>query len=86
MTAHDEYYAALNTWKTFGGPRPELRPDGVPTRIDLQWMSVAERSILTAMSEVERTGASTALTDAVVLLAKARDLVADHIEVVGVQS
>lgn len=61
-------------------PRPRLRPDGIPTRCDLRFMSPAERAIRHAMDEVERAGASAALTDAVVLLGKARDRVADHVE------
>lgn len=44
-----------------------------------QW-SPAERAIQEAVDEVERAGASVALTDAVVLLGKARERVADHME------
>jgi hypothetical protein len=74
------YGEALEAWKTTGGPRPKDRPDGVPTRIDMQWMTAAELAILDAMRAVESAGASTALTDAVVMLGKARDRVADHVE------
>lgn len=76
----NEYDAALAEWKSTGGPRPHLRPDGVPTRADLQWMSEAERAILAVVAIVEKSGASTALTDAVILLGKARAHVADHVE------
>lgn len=61
-------------------PRERLRPDGVPTRIDMRHWSEAERAIYDAMQAVERAGASPALTDAVTLLGKARDRVADHEE------
>jgi hypothetical protein len=43
-------------------------------------MSPAELAITAAMVAVEEAGASVALTDAVTLLAKARDRVADHVE------
>lgn len=75
-----EYTEALNIWRTNGGPRPALRPDGVPTRIDVQWYSHVELSIANAMQDVENAGGSRALTDAVRLLSQAKDRVADHIE------
>lgn len=61
-------------------PRPHLRDDGIPTRADIRFWSDAERAIATAMRAVEDAGASLALTDAVILLGKARDRVADHVE------
>lgn len=61
-------------------PRPYRREDGIPTRIDITLMSPAELAITEAIRIVEEAGASIALTDAVVLLGKARDRVADHIE------
>lgn len=76
----DEYYRTLVAWKLGGGARPAKRPDGVPTRIDLNWMTPAERAIQDAMAAVEGAGGSAALTDAVTLLAQARDRVADHVE------
>lgn len=60
--------------------RPHLRPDGIPTRCDRRLMSAAERAILRAMAAVEKAGASPALTEAVDLLAWARNRVADHVE------
>lgn len=60
--------------------RPHLRPDGFPTRADMSLMSPAELAILAAMHAVEAAGGSIALTDAINLLAKARDRVADHVE------
>lgn len=78
--AADPYFAALDAWRKDGGARPVTRPDGIPTRIDLQWMTSAEVVITNAMQSVEGAGASVALTDAVTLLAKARDRVADHVE------
>jgi len=78
----DDYDKMLAHWKANGGPRPAKRPDGIATRADMQFMSDAELAILNAMHAVERAGASVALTDAVVLLGKARDRVADHVEAV----
>lgn len=79
MSEHP-YEIALAKWKQDGGPRPARRPDNIPTRIDLNWLTLAELAIVTATAEVERAGASVALTDAVTLLAQARDRVADHVE------
>lgn len=75
-----ENIAARDDWKANGGPRPKCRPDGLWTRIDLCWKTEAEIAIDKAMEAVERAGGSPALTDAVTLLAKARDRVADHVE------
>lgn len=72
-----------NALREFDPPktvRPHLRADGIPTRIDMQWWVQAELAIWRAMQEVERAGASVALTQAVTLLAEARNKVADHIE------
>lgn len=60
--------------------RERLRPDGIPTRCDMSLMTSAELAITTAMNAVEITGASIALTDAITLLGKARERVADHVE------
>ena len=60
--------------------RPYKRPDGIPTRADMTYWTPAEHAIAKAMEAVEAAGASPALTDAVTLLGKARDRVADHIE------
>ena len=78
--AADPYFAALDAWKKDGGARPVRRPDGIPTRADMQWMTAAELAIREAMQAVEAVGASVALTDAVTLLSKAQDRVADHVE------
>jgi hypothetical protein len=75
--------AALDAWKRDGGRRPATRPDGIPTRIDRQWMTAAELAIMDAVEVVERAGASTKLTDAVTLLSQARDRVADHVEAIA---
>ena len=82
MTMADRSYeVALNKWMEFGGIRPQLRPDGIPTRIDSLWHTPAEKAITDAMAAVERhPGGSLALTEAIMLLAKARDRVADHVE------
>lgn len=60
--------------------RPHTRADGIPTRIDARYDTLAERTIRTAIEKVEVAGASTALTDACVLLKKALERVADHVE------
>jgi hypothetical protein len=60
--------------------RDHLRPDGIPSRVDQSLMTPAELAISDAMAAVEKAGASVALTDAVVLLQKARERVADHAE------
>ncbi len=78
--AADPYHAALDKWKTEGGARPAKRPDGLPTRIDVQWMTPAELAIRDAMLAVENAGGSVALTDAITLLSTARGRVADHVE------
>ena len=72
---------AGNQWdETSGELRPHKRPDGWPTRAATEYWSAAERAIQDAANVVERSGGSPALTDAVMLLAKARDRVADHME------
>ena len=71
---------ALTTWKTGGGARPATRPDGIPTRIDMHWMTPAELAITDAVLAVEAAGASPALTSAVMLLLQARERVANHTE------
>ena len=75
----DEYLAATDKRS---GPRVKLREDGVPSRADMQLMSFAELSILKAMKAVEWAGGSPALTDAINLLCKAKDRVADHVEAI----
>jgi hypothetical protein len=77
---NDEYEAALARWKKEGGNRPHKRPDGIPTRNDLNWHSEAEVQITCAMLTVEQSGGSRSLTEAVNCLSKARDCVADHVE------
>lgn len=77
----DPYSAALDAWKKDGGVRPANRPDGILTRIDMNWLTPAERAILDAMGAVENVvGGSPALTDAELLLIKALERVADHVE------
>lgn len=56
------------------------RDDGFPTRGDMQWWTEPERAIQDAAWKVEEAGASPALTDAVALLARARERLADHVE------
>ena len=81
MTMADNCYEVeRNKWKEEGGIRPHLRFDGIPTRCDRNWKTPAERAIDDAMEAVERHGGSLKLTEAVTLLSKARDCVADHVE------
>lgn len=54
--------------------------DGVPRRIRLDLNTPAELAIRNAMHEVEKAGADLKLTEAIVLLDKARALVADYVE------
>lgn len=52
----------------------------VPRRIDRSRHTPAERAITEAMEAVEKAGAHPRLTDAVVLLGRARDAVADFVD------
>jgi len=47
-------------------------------RIDL--LTPAEKAIYDAVQEVEKAGADVRLTESVILLSKARDLVADYVD------
>ena len=78
--AADPYPVALDAWKKDGGVRPAQRPDSIPTRIDMNWLTAAELATREAICAVEKAGGSPALTDAVTLLSKARDRIADHVE------
>jgi hypothetical protein len=49
-------------------------------RIRLDLMEPAEKAIYNAMQEVEKIGADVLLTEAVILLGKAKDLVSDFID------
>ncbi len=61
--------------------RPHKRgADGFPTRSSVEHWTPAELAIVEAMRAVEDAGASPALTDAINLLQRARDRVADHVE------
>lgn len=52
----------------------------IPRRCRLDLMTPAELAIVAAMDAVEALPADVRLTDAVVLLAKARDRVADFVD------
>jgi hypothetical protein len=56
------------------------RGSDFPSRNCVDLYSPAEKAIAAAVDSVERAGASIALTDAVILLGKAKDRVADHVE------
>jgi hypothetical protein len=57
----------------------ELR-NGTPRRIRVDLQTPAEVAIRAAVVAVEACGADTLLTDAVVLLSKAADKVADYVD------
>lgn len=59
---------------------PHVRGDGFPRRNDLLMLTPPERAIYDAMQSVEGLGASAGLTEAVNLLARAKDLVSDYVE------
>jgi hypothetical protein len=52
----------------------------LPRRCYRDLMTPAELAITAAMQAVEEAGASVDLTEAVILLGKARDKVADHVD------
>lgn len=54
--------------------------DDIPRRIRIDHFTPAEAAIHAAMHAVEAAGGSIALTDAINLLSKAQDRVADHME------
>jgi hypothetical protein len=54
--------------------------DGVPRRARLDHLTLAETAIYNAIQSVESMGADVRLTNAVVLLQRARDQVADFVD------
>jgi len=54
--------------------------ENFPRRNQLDLLTPAELAIFEAMQAVEKIGADEKLTEAVIILQKARDLVADFIE------
>ena len=54
--------------------------DGIPRRIRVDQYSVGEAAIHAARESVEKMGANPLLTDAVVLLSKAQEKVADYVD------
>lgn len=52
----------------------------IPRRNNLELNTPAEKAIYDAMQEVEKVGADPKLTEAVTLLAKAKDIVADFVD------
>lgn len=63
----------------FTGQKARL-VDGFPRRARVDLWSAAEKTIQLAVEKVEETGADERLTDAVMLLAAARERVADYLE------
>lgn len=82
---HDECHAPAEcdcecrgckrTWEGIGRPGPEA-----PRRSRLDKLTHAERAILDAVRVVEASGCDMRLTEAVILLQKARDKVADFVD------
>lgn len=64
----------------------QILPNGIPRRSFIPEWTAAEFAISNAMEEVEELGADVLLTEAVVLLGKAKDKVADYIEREGKQN
>jgi hypothetical protein len=56
------------------------KADAIPRRIDMQRWSPAERAIYDAAQAVEAMPADARLTQAVLLLGKARECVADYVD------
>lgn len=56
-----------------------------PRRNRLDLNTPAEKAIFSAMQEVEKAGAHPLLTEAVILLGKAKDLISDYVDM-GVSS
>lgn len=52
----------------------------IPRRNRLDLNTPAEKAIYDAMQEVEKAGADVKLTEAINLLSKAKDLVADYVD------
>ena len=53
---------------------------GFPRRMSLEKFSPAEKAIYNAIQEVEKAGCDTKLTEAVLLLQKAKDCVSDYVD------
>lgn len=57
-----------------------MQKEEIPRRIQMDKLSPSEKAIYDAMQEVEKAGASTNLTRAVMFLERARGAVADHVD------
>lgn len=57
-----------------------MSDNGFPRRIRMDLYSPAEKAIRAAVEAVEEAGADIALTDAVILLGKAQERVADYVD------
>lgn len=64
-------------WEGLGRPGPN---SAIPRRIQLEHMTLAERAIYDAVQVVEAAGCDVRLTEAVILLQKAWDKVADFVD------
>lgn len=76
---HAAAEAANGSYGESSGPL-EKEINGIPRRSQLQAMAPAELAIRNAMLAVESIGGSPGLTEAINLLQKARDKVADFLE------
>lgn len=57
-----------------------MEPDEIPRRNRMDLWTPAEKAIQNAVDEVEKMAADVRLTDAVILLSKAREKVADFVD------
>jgi len=61
--------------------KPNMNAENqVPRRIRLDLNTPAELAIYNAMQEVEKVGADVRLTDCVIMLSKAKDLLSDYVD------
>lgn len=52
----------------------------IPRRIRLDLMTDAEKAIRNAINEVEKAGADPKLTDVVIMLSQAKELLSDYVD------
>lgn len=60
--------------------RPHLRPDGIPTRCDINLQSAVEIRLGEMIRVIEAVGAHPLLTDASLLVQQAKGKIADYVE------
>src|ERR1019366_5088061 len=75
-----EFHSLLNEIQERRANLKRTQVDGIPRRCRIDLLTAAEFAIYYAMQEVEKLPADVRLTEAVILLAQARDKVADFID------